>query len=106
MKAKIKNKILEALMSTWVRGWYSGTRGDRTDNKKLIDAPEIMKNQLTNLPKQYNNLYEACKAQHETIDRLAAIIITKNRKFLFSKSGQPWKAFLQGNKAIEEAEKI
>ncbi len=59
-------------------------------------------------------LLAACKAQHEAIDRLfAMLILATNRKvidhhaaeqFLPTKSGQPWEALLQGNEAIKKAE--
>ena len=50
------------------------------------------------------DLLEACKSQHEAIDRLFALLISKNDGFFPSKSGQPWEALLRGNKAITKAE--
>lgn len=46
----------------------------------------------------------ACKAQHEAIDRLFALLIEKVPGFMPSKSGQPWTACVQGNAAIAAAE--
>lgn len=48
-------------------------------------------------------LLEACKAQHEAIDRLFALLIEKVPEFYPSKSGQPWEAVLKGNAAIAKA---
>ncbi len=50
------------------------------------------------------NLLEACKAQHEAIDRLMAMLIAARTGFLPSKSGQIWEALNQGNDAIVLAE--
>lgn len=55
------------------------------------------------------DLLAACKAQHEAIDRLFALLIEraaegKATDFYPSKSGQPWEACLQGNAAIAKAE--
>lgn len=50
-----------------------------------------------------DSLLEACKAQHEAIDRLFTMLITLNVDFYPSKSGQPWEAIEQGNKAIAHA---
>lgn len=49
-------------------------------------------------------LLEACKAQHEAIDRLLAQIIGLDQTFLPTRSGQPWQAMIQGNAAIAKAE--
>jgi hypothetical protein len=52
------------------------------------------------------DLLTACKAQHEAIDRLAAMLaINFSKGFFLSESGQPWKALQQGNAAIVLAEK-
>ena len=53
----------------------------------------------------FNLLLDACKAQHEAIDRLFALLISNDSGFFPSKSGQPWQAILQGNAARAEAEK-
>lgn len=45
-------------------------------------------------------LLEACKAQHEAIDRLFAVLISNLPMYLPSESGQPWDALKQGNTAI------
>lgn len=50
------------------------------------------------------DLLAACKAQHEAIDRLFAMLINLDHGFLPSKSGQPWSAINQGNEAIALAE--
>lgn len=57
-------------------------------------------------------LLAACKAQHEAIDTLFAMLLAITHrlsdepveKFYPSKSGQPWAAVLQGNAAIAKAE--
>jgi hypothetical protein len=52
-------------------------------------------------------LLEACKAQHEAIDYLFALLIMKTKPdekpFYPSESGQPWDAIQMGKKAIEAA---
>ncbi len=50
------------------------------------------------------DLSEACKAQHEAIDILFAMLIEKDHTFFPSKSGKPWEAIVQGNKALDKAE--
>lgn len=52
------------------------------------------------------DLYEACKAQHNAIDMLFALLLSKDPNFFPSKSGQPWEALIKGNKAIKKAEGI
>ena len=49
-------------------------------------------------------LLDACKAQHKAIDLLMAMLVECKPGFMPSKSGQPWKALLAGNAAIEKAE--
>lgn len=58
-------------------------------------------------------LLAACKAQHEAIDRLFAMLIVatgsdrpseSGMAFLPSQSGQPWEALVAGNAAIARAE--
>ena len=49
-------------------------------------------------------LLAACKAQHEAIDRLFALLISNDSGFFPSKSGPPWQAMIQGNAAIALAE--
>lgn len=47
----------------------------------------------------------ALKAQHDAIDLLFAMLISADTKrFLPSKSGQPWEAMIKGNEAIAKAE--
>ena len=50
------------------------------------------------------DMYEALKAQHNAIDLLFALLIDKDKTFFPSKSGQPWEAIIQGNKALAKAE--
>lgn len=53
------------------------------------------------------DLLAACKAQHEAIDRLFALLIKRSVSddlFFPSRSGQPWDAFVAGNAAIAKAE--
>lgn len=49
-------------------------------------------------------MYEALKAQHGAIDLLFAMLIKRDKDFFPSKSGQPWDAMIQGNKALAKAE--
>ena len=66
------------------------TGGDSEANARLIaSAPELL---------------EACKQQHEAIDRLFAMLIVKTQNFYPSKSGQPWEACVRGNEAIARVE--
>jgi len=51
-----------------------------------------------------DNLLSVCKEQHQAIDTLFALLISKDEGFLPSESGQPWRALQQGNKAIKNAE--
>lgn len=57
---------------------------------------------MTELEKQ---LLEACKAQHDAIDLLFAMLIKRDPKFFPSKSGKPWEAIVKGNEAIAAAER-
>lgn len=50
-----------------------------------------------------SDLLEACKMQHDAIDRLFAELIRRDETFFPSKSGQPWEAVLKGNAAIAKA---
>jgi len=49
-------------------------------------------------------MYEALKAQHQAIDLLFAMLILRDKTFFPSKSGQPWEAIIEGNKALAKAE--
>ena len=49
-------------------------------------------------------MYEALKSQHQAIDILFAMLIERDKAFFPSKSGKPWKAIIQGNKALAKAE--
>lgn len=56
----------------------------------------------------HKTLLDACKEQHEAIDRLFAMLIRTTAhdtltSFFPSKSGQPWEALYQGGAAIEQA---
>jgi hypothetical protein len=64
-------------------------------------------------PDVNSDLLAACKAQHEAIDTLFAMLIVATRSdrpsesgmaFMPSKSGQPWEALVAGNAAIAKAE--
>ena len=68
------------------------------------DRPEVNKANAR-LIAAAPELLDACKAQHEAIDRLFALLISHDSGFFPSKSGQPWQAILQGNAARAEAEK-
>jgi len=70
--------------------------------QKQIDEA---RRKLVAIKDQRDELLKACKAQHEAIDRLFALLISHDSGFFPSKSGQPWQAILQGNAAIAEAEK-
>lgn len=56
-------------------------------------------------PEAVQDLLAACKAQHEAIDTLFAVLIGRDAKFFPSRSGQPWEALVMGNAAVEKAEK-
>ena len=51
------------------------------------------------------DLYYACQAQNEAIDRLFARLVELDPTFFPSKSGQPCEAFVQGKSALEKAVK-
>lgn len=53
--------------------------------------------------KAARQLFVACKAQHEAIDRLFARLIALDPDFLPTKSGQPWDAVLMANEALDVA---
>ncbi len=50
-------------------------------------------------------MFAALKAQHEAIDRLFALLITKVPGFYPTKSGQPWEACQEGNVIIQRVER-
>lgn len=50
-----------------------------------------------------SDLLDACKIQHQAIDRLFAELIQRDKTFFPSKSGLPWEAVLKGNAAIAKA---
>jgi hypothetical protein len=50
------------------------------------------------------DLLDACKAQHQAIDRLFAELIKRDPNFFPSKSGQPWEACKKGNAVIKRME--
>lgn len=57
------------------------------------------------LTKAAPELLAACEEQHKAIDKLFAMLIISDKSMAFmpSKSGQPWRACLQGNAAIQKA---
>ncbi len=55
---KGESKILEILMSAWVRGWYSGINGDNSDGKKRVDCPEVMGIYAKEFVRRYNAFEE------------------------------------------------
>lgn len=63
------------------------------------------------MTKLETELLAACKAQHEAIDRLFAMLIVATRSghvrtekgFMPTESGQPWDALVAGNAAIAKA---
>ncbi len=61
---------------------------ETTNNAKLMAASK--------------RLLVACKNQHEAIDRLFAMLIAKDEKFMPSKSGQPWDAINVGAQILTE----
>ena len=75
-------------------------------NKFSLDVTERIHRYLTksNVVAVAPKLLEACKAQHDAIDRLFAELIRRDPNFFPSKSGQPWEAIRKGNQAIAEAE--
>lgn len=52
----------------------------------------------------YSEMFKACKAQHEAIDRLFALLIERDPEFFPTKSGQPWEACRLGNEVIKKVE--
>lgn len=54
--------------------------------------------------KERADLLEACKAQHQAIDRLFAELVKCDPDFFPSKSGQPWEACKKGNAVIKRME--
>jgi len=75
-------------------------------NKFSLDVTERIHRYLTksNAVAVAPKLLEACKAQHDAIDRLFAELIRRDPDFFPSKSGQPWEAIQKGNAAVAEAE--
>lgn len=49
------------------------------------------------------DLLHACKAQHEAIDSMFALLVEKDENFYPSKSGQPFEALKGGNLAMRIA---
>lgn len=45
----MKKAILDALMYAWVRGWYAGQDGQRTDDGKRTAASEIFRKLMKDL---------------------------------------------------------
>jgi hypothetical protein len=100
----------------WVDGvrafawWKDGTQYVGTTGTTLTDAI-TRRNKLSGYDPVPDaapinaELLTACKAQHDAIDILFALLIDKtNAEFLPSKSGKPWEAILLGNAAIANAE--
>lgn len=52
----------------------------------------------------HDDLLAACKAQHQAIDILLAMLAWVDPTFFPSKSGIPWDAVLAGNDAVRKAE--
>lgn len=79
------------------------------ETNELLDVRGNNRGRLDRIVRACNThdeLLAACKAQHEAIDRLFAMLITAkgtNEPFFPSKCGQPWEALCQGNAAIEKA---
>lgn len=48
-------------------------------------------------------LLDACRAQHEAMDTLFALLVDADPLFRPSQSGQPWQAMVQATKAITDA---
>lgn len=51
-------------------------------------------------------LLDACKAQHQAIDRLFAELIKRDKTFFPSKSGQPWEAVVKAKDLITMIEDL
>ena len=62
-------------------------------------SPEANANLIAASP----DMYEALEAQHEAIDILFSMLIERDKAFFPSKSGRPWEAMIQGNKALVKA---
>jgi hypothetical protein len=50
------------------------------------------------------DLLAACRAQHDAIDTLFAMLIVRDRSFRPTQSGRVWEALEMGNAAIQMAE--
>ena len=59
---------------------------------------------IANLIVAIPDMYQALKAQHDAIDILFAMLIERDQTFFPSKSGKPWEAIEQGNKALAKAQ--
>lgn len=78
-------------------------------NKFSLDTAQRIEHHLTKgaatrLRDTAAELLEACKAQHQAIDRLFAELIKRDETFFPSKSGQPWEAVVKSNTTIAKAE--
>ena len=45
----MKRALMDAILAAWVRGWYAGLGGQRTDEGKLKDGAEIFRNLMKDL---------------------------------------------------------
>jgi len=112
MKSKIKEQTNLISMQENLGLGHKGNILITTQERINKNLPPIANNILDEdfaylICKRINNfddLLSACKAQHKAIDILFALLIEKDEKFFPSKSGLPWKAIQQGNRAIEDAE--
>lgn len=67
-----------------------------------VDDEDDLAKAIAALP----DLINACKAQHEAIDLLFAMLIVQSppgKTFYPSKSGKPWEALVAGNAALRKA---
>lgn len=70
-----------------------------SDQPSLQIVPEADAHLISAAP----DMYEALEAQHDAIDGLFALLISKDNTFFPSKSGKPWEAMIQGNSALKKA---
>jgi hypothetical protein len=72
---------------------------------RAVAVPELQR--IERLEAVNADLLTACKQQHDAIDMLFALLITRSPRddvFYPSKSGAPWDAAVAGNAAIAKAE--
>lgn len=95
----VGGKIREYIANVQIRQIGGGAIAESMIDRRKANAKRIV--QCVN---SHDGLVKAVNAQHEAIDRLFALLISIDDKFLPSKSGQPWEAIKQGQQALAGAE--